>query len=88
MHDPHGWSLDWAELSCGGAAAQRSPGNDVHIQGLLESGHAGRSRHNHRPAIVDSSNFPAAMAIAAALVEIDPGGIRELHWHPSADEWH
>ena len=25
--------------------------------------------------------------IAAALVEIEPGGMRELHWHPNADEW-
>jgi oxalate decarboxylase len=37
--------------------------------------------------IVDSSNFPAATTIAAALVEIDPGGLRELHWHPNTDEW-
>jgi oxalate decarboxylase len=37
--------------------------------------------------IVDSSNFPAATTIAAALVEIEPGGLRELHWHPNTDEW-
>lgn len=37
--------------------------------------------------IVDSSNFPASMTIAAALVEVEPGGIRELHWHPNNDEW-
>ena len=37
--------------------------------------------------IVDSSNFPAAGTIAAALVEIEPGGLRELHWHPNTDEW-
>jgi oxalate decarboxylase len=37
--------------------------------------------------IVDCSNFPAASTIAAALVEVDPGGIRELHWHPNSDEW-
>lgn len=37
--------------------------------------------------IVDSSNFPAASTIAAALVEIEPGGMRELHWHPNTDEW-
>jgi oxalate decarboxylase len=40
-----------------------------------------------RVRIVDSSNFPAAKTIAAALVEVDPGGMRELHWHPNADEW-
>jgi oxalate decarboxylase len=37
--------------------------------------------------IVDSSNFPAASTIAAALVEIAPGAVRELHWHPNVDEW-
>jgi oxalate decarboxylase len=37
--------------------------------------------------IVDSLSFPAASTIAAALVEVDPGGLRELHWHPNTDEW-
>ena len=37
--------------------------------------------------ITDSSNFPAANTIAAALVELDPGAMRELHWHPNTDEW-
>jgi oxalate decarboxylase len=37
--------------------------------------------------IVDSSNFPAASTIAAALVEVEPGGMREMHWHPTNDEW-
>ena len=27
------------------------------------------------------------LATAAALVEIDPGGLREMHRHPNADEW-
>lgn len=37
--------------------------------------------------IADSTNFPVATTIAAALVEVQPGGLRELHWHPNADEW-
>jgi oxalate decarboxylase len=37
--------------------------------------------------IVDSSIFPAASTIAAALVEIHPGAMREMHWHPNNDEW-
>ncbi len=37
--------------------------------------------------IVDSRNFPISTRIAAALVEIVPGGMRELHWHPNNDEW-
>ena len=40
-----------------------------------------------RVRIVDSSNFPASSTIAAALVELDQGAMRELHWHPTDDEW-
>lgn len=34
-------------------------------------------------AIVDSRNFPIATTIAAAVVRLEPGGLRELHWHPN-----
>ncbi len=37
--------------------------------------------------IVDSTNFPVAANIAAAMVTIKPGGIREMHWHPNVSEW-
>jgi oxalate decarboxylase len=37
--------------------------------------------------IVDSSNFPISKTIAAALIEVEPGAMRELHWHPNNDEW-
>jgi oxalate decarboxylase len=37
--------------------------------------------------IVDSSNFNVSTTTAAALVTVKPGGVRELHWHPNADEW-
>jgi oxalate decarboxylase len=37
--------------------------------------------------ITDSRNFTISKTIAAARVEVEPGAIRELHWHPNADEW-
>ncbi len=37
--------------------------------------------------IADSNNFTVSKTIAAALVTVGPGGLRELHWHPNADEW-
>src|SRR6266480_3390112 len=37
--------------------------------------------------IVDSRNFKMSTAIAMAMVTVHPGGLRELHWHPNADEW-
>jgi oxalate decarboxylase len=30
--------------------------------------------------VVGSHNFPASKSVAAALVTIKPGGMRELHW--------
>jgi oxalate decarboxylase len=36
--------------------------------------------------IIDRNNFPATN-IAAAIVTLKPGGLRELHWHPNEDEW-
>jgi oxalate decarboxylase len=37
--------------------------------------------------IADSRNFLANKDVAAALVTLAPGGLRELHWHPNADKW-
>lgn len=37
--------------------------------------------------IADSTNFKVSKTIAAGLVKVEPGGIRELHWHPNEDEW-
>ncbi|KAF5658795.1 oxalate decarboxylase [Fusarium circinatum] len=37
--------------------------------------------------ITDSKNFPISKTVAAAHAIIEPGAIREMHWHPSADEW-
>lgn len=37
--------------------------------------------------IVDGNNFKASPQIAAAHVILHPGGLREMHWHPNADEW-
>ena len=37
--------------------------------------------------VVDAQNFQVSKTIAAALVEVEPGGIREMHWHPNSDEW-
>jgi oxalate decarboxylase len=37
--------------------------------------------------IVDSRNFNVSKTVAAALVTVKPGAMRELHWHPNADEW-
>ncbi len=38
--------------------------------------------------IADSAtNFAVSRTVAVAQVNVAPGGMRELHWHPNADEW-
>ncbi|KAI4745049.1 oxalate decarboxylase family bicupin [Aureobasidium sp. EXF-12298] len=37
--------------------------------------------------ITDTSNFPISKTTASAHVIINPGCLREMHWHPNADEW-
>ena len=36
---------------------------------------------------IDSTNFKASKTLAATFVILKPGGLRELHWHPNAQEW-
>lgn len=38
--------------------------------------------------IADSkTTFPLSKTIAAAHLTLHPGSMREMHWHPQADEW-
>lgn len=36
---------------------------------------------------VDSTRFPISTTITGVILDLEPGGLRELHWHPTADEW-
>jgi oxalate decarboxylase len=36
---------------------------------------------------VDSSRFPISRTITGVVLDLDPGALRTLHWHPNADEW-
>jgi oxalate decarboxylase len=37
--------------------------------------------------LVDSTKFPVSKTVTGAVLELEPGAMRELHWHPNADEW-
>jgi oxalate decarboxylase len=37
---------------------------------------------------VDSAMFPISKTVTGVILDLDPGALRELHWHPTADEWH
>lgn len=36
---------------------------------------------------VDSSRFPISVTVTGVILDLEPGALRELHWHPTADEW-
>jgi oxalate decarboxylase len=36
---------------------------------------------------VGADKFPISKTITGVILELQPGGLRELHWHPNADEW-
>jgi oxalate decarboxylase len=36
---------------------------------------------------VDSTRFPISKTVTGVVLELQPGALRELHWHPTADEW-
>jgi oxalate decarboxylase len=35
----------------------------------------------------DVTRFPISTTITGTILELDAGALRELHWHPTADEW-
>lgn len=41
-----------------------------------------------REYIVSSKEFPIQTTLTAARMDLNVGGLQELHWHPHADEWH
>ncbi|MHB1424372.1 MAG: cupin domain-containing protein [Gemmataceae bacterium] len=36
---------------------------------------------------VGQDRFPISQTITGVILDLNPGGLRELHWHPNADEW-
>ena len=37
--------------------------------------------------VVTAAEFPISTTITGSILELQPGALREMHWHPNADEW-
>lgn len=37
--------------------------------------------------IASSREFPISTTMSGGVLDLKPGAVRELHWHPNADEW-
>jgi oxalate decarboxylase len=66
----------------GGSAVAASTQNTFKMKSMAPT----RAADLGEVRIVDSRNFPLTK-LAAALVTLRPGGLRELHWHPNSSEW-
>jgi oxalate decarboxylase len=40
-----------------------------------------------REFMVSSREFPIQTSLTAIRMDLQPGALREMHWHPNADEW-
>jgi len=83
------WIFQGAEpgdLANDKAAARVQPGAEPVVYHLSRS-KPYKENSGGRIQIADSTNFKVSRTIASALVTVEPGGLREMHWHPNADEW-
>lgn len=76
-------SLAEDRASIGGGAVQAPQQYTFKMQAMAPT----KKTSGGEVRVVDSTNFPASTTIAAGLVTLKPGGMRELHWHPNASEW-
>lgn len=80
---PQPRSLEADQRAAYGPAGPPPNPFDFHMRAMK----ANVTRQGGEVRIADSTNFKVSKTIAAALVTLKQGGLRELHWHPNADEW-
>ena len=74
------------DLAADRAAARVQPNTEPVVFSLSRT-KPFKETKSGRIQVADSTNFKIAKTVASSLITVEPGGIRELHWHPNADEW-
>jgi oxalate decarboxylase len=74
-----------AEIPPNHQPADRSPPNSHKFRMLDQEPHS--VYKGGREWRIGSDRFPIARTITGVILDLEPGGLRELHWHPNADEW-
>jgi oxalate decarboxylase/phosphoglucose isomerase-like protein (cupin superfamily) len=52
-----------------------------------ESGEEGEMGVPAEERRVSAKEFPVSKTITGVILDLHPGALRELHWHPHANEW-
>jgi len=85
--DPYIFNTTVSDEDVGGGPAGQLTGNSSYVFHLAQGGFHDVPGGGGTFRTVDSTNFPISETIAAAIVTLKPKGLRELHWHPNAEEW-
>ena len=71
----------------GGTAQCRTGAQPVRAQVPARTRHRPGCLRVARSGSSSSKEFPIQTTLTAVKMNLKPGGLRELHWHPHADEW-
>lgn len=69
------------------ATARRNPELTTMHRYPLEAQQPRRVPGGGTQRIVTVDEFPISATMAGSVIELQPGALRELPWHPNADEW-
>jgi oxalate decarboxylase len=73
------------------AAIEPNRGEDVETSGSAHKFRMGAMPRREFPGgwdqIAGAREFPIQTTLTSALMYLEPGALREMHWHPNADEW-
>jgi oxalate decarboxylase len=61
------------------------PSQLTHIYGLAAQ--TPRRFAGGEERIVQQQDFPIQTTLTSSLLDLEPGSLREMHWHPNSDEW-
>lgn len=76
IHDPHPANMD-----------SRIPESESYHKFRMETDGVLQKFQGGYTKLVSSREFPIQTTLTALRMHIEPGAIREMHWHPNADEW-
>ncbi len=64
------------------------PAPDSHKFSLMTEKSALREFEGGTIRLATAKEFPVSQGMSGGIMTLEPGAMRELHWHPNANEWH
>jgi oxalate decarboxylase len=74
-------------VTCAGSGARHAQYRCAHSSRYRLLAQRAQTHAGGTIRLVSEREFPISVTMTGALMHIKPGGLRELHWHPNANEW-